>query len=139
MSATENEANLQRALEGWNAGNLDQYHELYDESIKLQGYSPEPLDKAGVRGLYEMTFAAFDGPQLTFHEVFSNGDRLVIRFTMTGTHRGEFMGIAPTGRDVAVDGITILHFRNGKCVERWSNADMLGWFVQLGAVEPPGT
>jgi steroid delta-isomerase-like uncharacterized protein len=138
MGAAENEANVQRALEGWNAGNLDQYLELYHESIKLHGYTPEPMSKAEVRGFYQMVQDSFDGPQLAFHEVFSNDDRLVIRFTMTGTHRGDFMGIPPTGRDVAVDGITILHFRDGKCVERWSIADMLGWLVQLGAVEPPG-
>jgi predicted ester cyclase len=137
MSAAENEANLQRAFESWNSGSLDGYLELYDDAIKLHGYTPEPMDKTAVRALYENTFEAFDKPKLAFHEVFSNGDRLCIRFTMTGTHRGEFMGIAPTERDVAVDGITILHFRDGKCVERWSSADMLGWLVQLGAVEPP--
>jgi steroid delta-isomerase-like uncharacterized protein len=139
MTAAENEANLKRALEGWNAGDLDQYLELYDESIRLHGYSPEPMDKAAVRSFYEMTLAAFDGPQLTFHEVLGNDDRVAIRFTMTGTHRGDFMGIPPTGRDIAVDGITILHFRDGRCVERWSTVDMLGLLVQLGAVEPPGS
>ncbi len=138
MGAAENEANLQHAMDAWNAGDLDGYLRLYDDSIRLHGYGPEPLDKPAVRGFYETIHAAFDGPQLRFHEVFSNGDRLVIRFTMTGTHRGDFLGVAPTGRDVAVDGITILHFRDGRCVERWSSVDMLNWLVQLGAAQPPG-
>jgi predicted ester cyclase len=43
---------------------------------------------------------------------------------MTGTHRGAFLGIAPTGRNIGVNGITILRFMNGKCVERWSSVDM---------------
>jgi steroid delta-isomerase-like uncharacterized protein len=137
VSSADNEGRLQRAGEAWNARDLDGYLELYDESIKLHGYSPEPMDRASVRGFYAGIHAAFDGPQLTFHEVFGNGDRLVCRFTMTGTHRGEFMGIPPTGRSISVDGITILHFRDGRCVERWSIADMRGWLVQLGAVEPP--
>ena len=98
MGAAQNEANLQRAFEAWNGGNLPGYLELYDESIKLHGYAPEPMDKTAVRAFYENIFEAFDGPQLAFHEVFSNDDRLVIRFTMTGTHRGEFMGIPPTER-----------------------------------------
>lgn len=118
--------------------NLDGYLTLHDAAIKLHGYSPEPMDKGAVRGFYEMIHSAFDGPQLTFHEVFSNGDRLVVRFTMTGTHRGEFLGIAPTGRTVAVDGITIFHFQNGQCIERWSSVDMYNWLVQLGAVQPLG-
>jgi predicted ester cyclase len=138
MGSEQNEAAVDRAARAWNAGDLPGYLELYDESIKLHGYSPEPMDKSTVRGFYEQVFAAFDGPQLTFHEVFSSGERLVIRFTMAGTHRGEFLGVAPTGREVAIDGITILHFRDGKCIERWSQADMLGYLVQVGAVPAPG-
>ena len=138
MTAAANETNLQRAFEAWNARDLDGYLELYDDSIKLHGYSPEPMGKSAVRGFYQMIHHAFDGPKLTFHDVFSNGDRLAVRFTMTGTHRGEFLGVAPTGRNVAVDGITVLHFKNGKCVERWSSVDTYAWLAQLGAVPPLG-
>ena len=138
MAATENEANLQRALESWNAGNLDGYLELYDESVTLHGYSPSPMDKTAVRGFYEAIFEAFDGPQLVFHEVLSAGNRVCIRFTMTGTHRGEFMGVPATDKAIALDGITVLRFRKDKCVERWSCADMLGLLVQIGAIPPPG-
>jgi steroid delta-isomerase-like uncharacterized protein len=129
---------LYRARDAWNARDLDGYLELYDEMIRLHGYSPEPMGKAEVRLFYAGIHGAFDGPQLAFHEVFGDDERLVCRFTLTGTHRGEFLGIPATGREVSVDGITILHFRDGRCAERWSNADMLGWLVQLGAVEPPG-
>jgi steroid delta-isomerase-like uncharacterized protein len=138
MPASANEENLQRAFEAWNARDLDGYLALYDDSIKLHGYSSEPMDKTAVRGFYEMIHRAFDGPKLTFHDVISNGDRLAIRFTMTGTHRAEFLGIPPTGRNVAVDGITILKFKNGRCVERWSSVDMYAWLLQLGAVQPLG-
>jgi predicted ester cyclase len=55
---------------------------------------------------------------------------------MTGTHRGEFMDIPPTGREIGLGGITILRFENGRCVERWSQVDMLGLLAQLGAVPP---
>jgi steroid delta-isomerase-like uncharacterized protein len=138
MSFAANTAALQRAGGAWNVGDLGGYLELYDESIKLHGYSPEPMSKDEVRSFYAGIHEAFEGPKLMFHEVFGGDDRLACRFTMTGSHRGEFLGIPPTGRDVSVDGITILHFRDGRCVERWSIADMLGWLGQLGAVEPPG-
>lgn len=137
MGSAGNEAAVERAARAWNAGDLEGYLELYDDSIKLHGYSPEPMDKATVRGFYQQVFAAFDNPQLTFHEVFSDGERLVIRFTMAGRHQGEFLGVPATGGNVAMDGITILHFRDGKCVERWSQADMLGYLVQVGAVPAP--
>ena len=138
MGSDINELSLQRACDAWNARDLNGYLALYDDSIKLHGYSPEPMDKTAVRGFYEMIHRAFDGPKLTFHDVFSNGDRLAVRFTMTGTHRDQFVGVAPTGRSIAVDGITILRFSGGKCIERWSTVDMYGWLAQLGAVSPLG-
>jgi steroid delta-isomerase-like uncharacterized protein len=137
MSAERNETNVRRAMEAWNAGDLSGYLELYDDGIKLHGYSPAPLDKTTVRAFYEAIFAAFDSRQLEFHEVFSSGESLVIRFTMTGAHKGEFMGVPATGKAIALPGITILHFTDGRCVERWSSADMLGLLVQLGAVPAP--
>lgn len=138
MTTDTNEMHLQRAFEAWNARDLDGYLALYDDSIRLHGYSPEPMDKSAVRAFYQMIHQAFDGPTLTFHDVFGDGDRLAVRFTMTGTHRGDFVGVPPTGRTVVVDGITVLHFRDGRCVERWSSVDMYGWLAQLGVVQPLG-
>jgi steroid delta-isomerase-like uncharacterized protein len=138
VGESENEAAVERALAAWNAADLSGYLELYDDGIRLHGYAPEPMGKQAVRGFYEEIFAAFDNPKLRFHEVFSAGDSLCINFTMTGRHAAEFMGVPATGREIAVDGITVLHFRNGKCIERWSQADMLGLLVQIGAApEPP--
>jgi SnoaL-like domain len=55
---------LSAALESWNAGDLDGYLRLYDEGIRLHGYSPAPMDKAQVRGFYAAIFSAFDTPKL---------------------------------------------------------------------------
>ena len=134
--ATQQEA-LTTARDCWNAGDLDGYLALYDDSIRLHGYSPEPLDKTAVRGFYEAIFMAFEEPHLDFHEVLADGDTLTIRFTMTGRHVGEFMGVPRTDREIALPGITILRFRGDKVVERFSQADMLGLLVQLGAVPAP--
>ena len=128
---------LAAAHASWNAGDLDGYLRLYDETIRLHGYSPQPMDKDAVRAFYEAIFAAFDGPQLEFHEVHWDGAACTIRFTMTGRHVGEFMGVPATGTDVALPGITLLHFAGDRVVERFSQADMLGLLVQLGAVPAP--
>ena len=56
---------------------------------------------------------------------------------MHGTHHGEFMGVPATGTQIALAGITILRFEGDQVVERWSQADMLGLLVQLGAVPAP--
>jgi predicted ester cyclase len=134
--ATAQEA-LTSAVDCWNAGDLDGYLKLYRDDIRLHGYSPEPMSKEEVRGFYEMTFAGFDSPQLDFHEVLWDGDACTIRFTMSGKHVGEFLGVPGTNTDVALPGITILHFEGDQVVERFSQADMLGFMVQVGAVPAP--
>ena len=128
---------LAAAQASWNAGDLDGYLRLYDETIRLHGYAPEPMDKAEVRGFYAAIFAAFDAPQLEFHELLWDGASGTIRFTMTGRHVGEFMGVPATGNDIALPGITILRFAGDRVVERFSQADMLGLLVQLGAIAAP--
>jgi predicted ester cyclase len=101
------------------------------------------MGKAAVTGFYEMIFAtlAADGkpnPTLTFHEVLTDGDLYTCRFTMTGTHKGPFMGVPATGKPYVLPGITIMRFAGDTVLERWSCVDMLGLLVQIGAVPPPG-
>jgi predicted ester cyclase len=128
---------LNAAHASWNAGDLTGYLELYDDSIRLHGYLPEPMGKTEVRGFYEAIFAAFDSPQLEFHEVLWDGASCTIRFTMTGRHVGEFLGVPATGNAIALPGITILRFAGDRVVERFSQADMLGLMVQMGAIPAP--
>jgi predicted ester cyclase len=128
---------LSAALDSWNAGDLDGYLHLYDEGIRLHGYSPKPMGKAQVRGFYEEIFSAFDTPALSVDEVLWDGDVCAIRFAMTGRHVQEFMGVPATGTAITLPGITILHFRGDRVIERFSQADMLGLLVQVGAVPAP--
>ena len=131
------QAALAAAYESWNAGDLDGYLSLYDEGIAWHGYSPQPMNKDQVRGFYQGIFSAFDTPKLEFHEVLWDGDVASIRFTMTGRHVDEFMGVPASGTAITLPGITILHFRGGRVIERFSQADMLGLLVQVGAVPAP--
>jgi hypothetical protein len=139
---SDNERALATAIAAWNGGDLAGYLALYDESIRLHGYSPEPMSKAEVAGFYQQIFASLSAkgrksPALTIHEQFSIGDRVICRFTMSGEQNGPFMGVPATGKPYALNGITILRFAGGRCVERWSQADMLGLMVQIGAIPPP--
>ena len=128
---------VERARERWNAGDLPGYLALYGEGIRLHGYTPAPMGKAEVAAFYRNIFTAFGSPQLAFNEVLESGESVTIRFTMTGTHVGDFMGVSATGRSIALPGITILHIQGDSVIERWSSADMLGLLVQLGAVPAP--
>jgi len=71
------------------------------------------------------------------HLLVAEGDYVVERFTVSGTHRGELMGAAPTHRTVAMHGINIFRFEDGKIVERCGNLDVLGFLVQLGVIPAP--
>jgi predicted ester cyclase len=122
----------------WNSGDLPGYLTLYDEMIKLHGYAPEPMNKAVVNGFYQQIWSSFGAPPpLEFHEVMTDSDLYCCRFTMTGVHRGVFMGVPATGRPIVLPGITMMRFSGGRVVERWSSADFLGLMIQIGAVPPP--
>lgn len=135
MSTTQIKAVFQRAIDNWNNGNLAAYLELYDSQIVLHGFPPGlPPGVAGAALFYEEVWRAFPNPQLMIDQVVVEGDVLACRYRLQATHQGEFMGVPATGKAVLVPGMTMLRLANGKCVERWNQADMLGWLQQLGAI-----
>lgn len=139
---TANMDMLNQAIGRWNAGDLDGYLKLYDDGIRLHGYTPQPMNKAEVAGFYRQIWdsLAEDGkpnPKLEVLDAFETGDRVACRFVMSGRHSGEFMGVPKSGTDYVLPDITILQFADAKVIERWSNADMLGLMMQIGAIPMP--
>jgi steroid delta-isomerase-like uncharacterized protein len=94
-------------------------------------------DAAGFVGAAETLRAAFPDWHSDVQLLVAEGDYVVERFTASGTHRGEFMGAAPTNRTVTMPGINIFRLRDGKIVARWGNLDVLGFLTQLGVVPAP--
>jgi steroid delta-isomerase-like uncharacterized protein len=133
MSVEKNKAALERAIGLWNAGDLPGYLELYDPDIKLHGYSPEAMDKAAVREFYAGSWEVFTNQQLTIEDMFGEDEKLCVRFSNTGTHEGPLMGVPPTGRQIMMEGMTVMHFRDGRCIERWSVVDGFGALAQMQA------
>jgi steroid delta-isomerase-like uncharacterized protein len=135
MEATGNRAIVERALAQFNSpGDKSGYVELYAPDCMLHGYAGVEPGQEGIRQFYQQLWAAFPDSTVSCEDWLEDGDRIALRFTFRGTHRGEFQGLPPTGRAVMMPGITILRFANGKCVERWSQADFLGLLQQLGAI-----
>ena len=83
--------------------------------------------------------AAFPDLQFTIDDVIAQDDKVVIRWSSRGTHRGELMGLAPTGKEATSSGISIDKIADGKIVESWNHWDTLGLMRQLGAAPPPGS
>lgn len=129
-----NEAILKNAIDNWNEGDLDGYLQIYDPSVVLHGYVGVEPGLENVKKFYQAFLTAFPGVQITIDDIITEGDKVCCRFTTAGIHKGELMGIPPTNKSVNFTGITILRFKEGKCIERWSQADFLGMMQQIGAI-----
>ena len=140
MGVEENKATLAESIAAFNdAEERGRYLEIHDPSVTAHGLgSEEPVDLEGVKQFYEMLWGAFPDVEATIEEVIGEGETVAFRVTVRGTHRGEFMGVAPSGNQFTIGVQNIYRFRDGKVVERWTNPDMLGLMVQIGAIPPPG-
>ena len=139
MSA-QNLATVRRAIEeAINKGNLS----VIDELVASQYVYHEPGvgDLQGPDGLKQLITGyrnAFPDLRLTIEDQIDGGNTVVTRWTATGTHQGELLGIPATGRRVSVTGIIIARMEGGKIAEEWENYDALGMLQQLGVAQTGG-
>jgi steroid delta-isomerase-like uncharacterized protein len=137
MSVESNKAIMRRYFdEAWNQGKLDVLDELVaptyvNHSPGMPGLPPGPQ---GLKPVFTLFLSAFPDLRYTIEDQVAEGDRVVTRYTMRGTHRGDFAGIAPTGRAVTVTGIQIERLENGQIMEHWRASDDLGLMQQLGRI-----
>jgi predicted ester cyclase len=141
VSAEENKALARRWFEDlFNAGNL----EVADEIIAPEHVNHDPTipgipsGPEGQKQIVNVYRGAFTNAHITVEEQLAEGDRVVTRWSGSGTHQGELMGVAPTGNQVTITGLTINRISDGKIVESWSNYDALGMMRQIGAIPEPG-
>jgi steroid delta-isomerase-like uncharacterized protein len=136
MSAEENKALVRRTIEEVvNKGNLDVVDELFaDEYVYRSPGTPDLRGPDGFKQLINGYRTAFPDLHMTVTELIAEGDTVACSWTATGTHRGDLMGIPPTGKQVSVTGMIISRFAGGKCVADHEIFDALGMMQQLGVV-----
>ena len=139
MSTEANKAAVRRGYEELvMAGNYDNLEELFHEDYVDHTQPPGwPTDRAGLQQLVMYFRSAFPDIHVTIEAMVAEGDLVMHRQTMRGTHRGDFFGIAPTGRSVEMTGIHMWRFADGKIIEHHANNDDLGMLRQLGAIPAP--
>jgi steroid delta-isomerase-like uncharacterized protein len=125
MSTEENKAVVRRSVEALNKGDLSTFDQLAG--------GPEEW-KRRVANL----LTAFPDVQLIQEDQIAEGDQVVERWTIRGTHRGHFQGIPPTGKRVTYTGIDIFRIVDGKLVLVGQSVDRLGMMQQLGVIPPMG-
>jgi len=123
--------------EVWSQGNLDTLDEI--SSADAVGHSPvEPNNPVvGIEAGKQTTTvyrAAFPDLHLTIDDMIAEGDKVVVRWSSTGTHQGEFVGIPPTGKQITSTGVVICRIADSVIVETWWAWDALGQLQQLGAI-----
>jgi steroid delta-isomerase-like uncharacterized protein len=132
----ENKALYRRVIEeGWNKHNLALLEELYADCVYYNPATGEVKGEALKQFLASM-LAAFPDIRFTIEDLVAEGDKVVTRWSCTVTHQGEFMGLAPTGKQFTTSGVTISRIVEGKIVEERVEFDTLRFFQQLGAVPP---
>ena len=139
MSA-DNKALVRRSIEeAINKGNLAVIDEITASNyVYHEPTAGEVKGPDGLKKLIAMYRDAFPDVRMTIDDQIAEGDRVVTRWTVRGTHRGELMGIAASGKQIVVTGIVITRFANGKAVEEWENYDALGMMRQIGAIAATG-
>ena len=131
-----NKALLRRFYEElWSQGNLEAIPDLIAEDFVDHHPLPgAPPGREGLAALVTTWRTAFPDMRETYEDLIAEGDKVVGRFTMRGTHSGEFMGVPPTGRRVTMSGIDIVRVAGGKIAEFWYGEHLLELMRQLGAV-----
>ena len=125
----------------WHKGRLDAIEEFIAPNYvrHTSHYREGGHDVHGPEGARQSIAAfraAFPDVHFTEDDILVDGDKVVVRWTFRGTHRGAFLGVAPTGKQVTFTGINIYRIANGKIVERWANEDAISLYQQLGLLAP---
>ena len=133
MGLEENKALIRHAFELANKKNLDAFFQLLDaEYIAHFSFGDLPLEQA--KQSETMFFAAFPDAISTIEALVAEGDKVAVRVNWKGTHKGEFMGIPPTGNKIDTTNTLIFRISFDKLAENWATVDQLRLMQQLGAI-----
>lgn len=120
-------------------GDFAVFDELFDDDFV--DHTPQPgttPDKEGVRKLYTGLRAAFPDFSAEIHWQTVDGDLVTTYKVYSGTHRGDFLGVQPTGKTVRFEAVDAMRVRNGRITEHWGVANLYSLVQQLGALPPTG-
>jgi steroid delta-isomerase-like uncharacterized protein len=136
MSVEENRAIVRRFWGVWEEGKLGLVDELVapDYVNHSPGMPGQPEGPEGVKAVIRMFRAGMPDLRVIIEDMIAEGDKVVIRYRIEGTHEGELFGVPPTGRRVSIESITVERVSGGKIREHWRVTDTLDMMQQLGAI-----
>jgi hypothetical protein len=137
---TSNKAKVRRFQDATNSGDAELISQTIDELVEPDALirTPVPIQATGAQMLKEV-FArlhrAYPDLHVTIEDLIEEDDKVVSRNSVTGTHRGEYMGLPPTGKSVTYNEIFIFRFAGGRIAETWGVVDVLSQMKQLGMLQ----
>jgi predicted ester cyclase len=135
MGVEENKALVRHWFEELDKGNLDVMDEVLDSAIVFQTVEGSELHSCEeVKRMGRAVFSFLPDVRFTVHDLVAEGDKVVARWAVSGTHTGEWGDVLPTGNSVTNWWIGIYRIASGKIVEAWERFDTYGWRKQLGAL-----
>ncbi|MGA7671173.1 MAG: ester cyclase [Nitrolancea sp.] len=134
-----NKATFTRFQEIVSSGDWELISETIDEVVESDALirTPLPIEATGaelLKQVFGRLHRAFPDLHVTIEDLIAEGDKVVARNTVTGTHRGEYMGLPPTGKPITYNEIFIFRFAGGRITETWGVVDVLSQLRQLGAI-----
>jgi steroid delta-isomerase-like uncharacterized protein len=133
MTVDENKATYRRFIQTiFNEARFEELPSFLADDYAIKDAPPGSAPgAAGIRDVVTMFRTGFPDMVITLDEVIGEGEYVASRSTLRGTHTGEFLGVAPTGRSVAVTSLTMIRFRDGELVESWVKNDVASLMAQL--------
>jgi len=128
---------VQRFYDAYNNRDPKILDEVIHDDYVDHGHQPPGLGVQGARSDQRAIAEAFRDARFDIDEMIAADDRVVVRWTLQATHTGPFAGIPPTNKKITVGGISLYRLRDGKITETRNQADLLGAFIQLGAIKKP--
>jgi steroid delta-isomerase-like uncharacterized protein len=137
--ATSNKATFRRFHDAMNTGDSEVISKTIDEVFEPDVLirTPLPVDATGaqaIKEVFERLYRAFPDLHVTVEDLIEEGDKVVGRNSVTGTHQGEYMGLPPTGKSITYNEIFIFRFAGGRIAETWGVVDIFSQLRQLGAI-----
>jgi steroid delta-isomerase-like uncharacterized protein len=138
MSTEENKIIVRKFFEeGPSKGNLNIANELLSPDFALHVPLPAPPGIEGINEVITTCRAAFEHLNVTIEDMIAEGNKVAVRFTAHGVHKGDFMGLQATGKPITMTGIEVFRIKDGKIAELWGEANLLGLMQQLGIIPVP--
>jgi steroid delta-isomerase-like uncharacterized protein len=134
-----NKATSKRFTDAVNSGDTELIAKTIDELIAPDALirTPLPIEATGAelaKQVFALLLRAYPDLHITVEDLIAEGDKVVSRNTVTGTHQGEHLGVPPTGESVTYNEIFIFRFADGRIVEIWGVVDVFSQMRQLGAI-----